>query len=227
MNLNIVFTEAQIVPVGASSGWFLGPFDMRLGVFAAWYDTMLQVQLVYFLPQIQIQALLQVLCFLLVRSYGFSVVMYRCELDHKEGWALKDWWFQTVVLEKILESPLDTTEIKPVNPKGNPPWIFIGRTDAEALILWPPDAKSRLIGKDPDAGKDWGQDEKGTTEDELVGWHHWLDGHEFEQTPRDSEGQGSLACCGPRGHKETRLKDWTATTKNFKATTQHWEWLLL
>ena len=107
------------------------------------------------------------------------------ELDRKESWALKNWWFWTVVLEKTLESPLDCKEIQPVHPKGNQSWIFIGRTDAEVEtpILWPPHAKSWLIGKDPDAGKDWGQEEKGMTEDEIVGWHHWLDGHEFEQAP--------------------------------------------
>ena len=101
-----------------------------------------------------------------------------------------------LVLEKTLERPLDSKKIQPVNPKGNQPWIFIGRTDAEAEapILWPLDVKSRLIGKDPDAGKDWGQ-EKGVTEDEIIGRHHWLNGHEFEQTPGDIEGQGSLACC--------------------------------
>ena len=98
-----------------------------------------------------------------------------------------------LVLEKTLESPLDCKEIKPVNPKGNQPWIFIGRTDAEAEppILWPPDARSGLIGKDPDAGKDWGQEEKGMTEDEMVQWHHWLNGHEFEQALGESEGQES------------------------------------
>ena len=111
------------------------------------------------------------------QSYGFSsshVQMW--ELDHKEGWVRKNWCFWTVVLEKTLESPLDWMEIKQVNPKGNQPWIFIGRTgaEAEALILWPLDVKSRLTGKDPDAGKDWGQEEKGATEDEMVGWHHRL-----------------------------------------------------
>ena len=125
------------------------------------------------------------------------------ELDHKEGWAPKNWCFQTVVLEKTLESPLDSKEIKPVNPKGNQPWIFIGRTDteAEALIFWPPDAENRLIEKDSAAGKDWRQKEKGTTEDEMVGWHHWLNEYEFEQFLGDSEGQGSLACCSPRGRR--------------------------
>ena len=104
------------------------------------------------------------------------------ELDYKESWAPKNWCFWTVVLEKTLESPLDCKEIQLVHPKGNQYWIFIGRSDteAEAAILWPPDAKNWLIGKDRDAGKDWRQKEKGTTEDEMVGWHHWLNGHEFE-----------------------------------------------
>ena len=115
----------------------------------------------------------------------------------------KDICIQTVVLEKTLESPLDNKEIKSVNPKGNQPRIFIGRTDAEAEapILWPPDAKSRLIWKDPDSGKGWGQEEKGTTEDEMVGWHHRLNGHEFEQTEGESEGQRSLTCCSPWGRR--------------------------
>ena len=117
------------------------------------------------------------------QGYGFSsshVQMW--ELDCEEGWAPKNWCFWTVVSEKILESPLDCKEIQPVHPKGNESQIFIGRTDAEAEapILWPPDVKSQLIKKDPDAGKDWRREEKGTTEDEMVGWHHLLDGHEFE-----------------------------------------------
>ena len=113
------------------------------------------------------------------------------------------WCFSVMVLEKTLESPLDT-KIKPVNPKGNHPWIFTGRADAktEVLILWPPEVKSWLIGKDPDAGKNWRQEEKGTTEDEMVRWHHWLNGHEFEQALGDDKGQGSLACCSPWGCKE-------------------------
>ena len=112
------------------------------------------------------------------------------ELDHKEGWGLKNWCFWTVALEKTLESPLDCKEIQPVHPKRNQSWIFIGRTDAgaETPILWSPDAKSWPIRKDPDAGKDWRQEEKGMTEDEMVGWHHQLDGHEFEQAPGDGEG---------------------------------------
>ena len=116
------------------------------------------------------------------------------KLDHKEGWAPKNWCFWTVVLEKTLESPLHCKEIKPVNPKGNQLWIFIGRTDDEGVapILWPPHVKSWLIGKDPDAGKDWKQEEKGITEDKMVGWHHQLDGHEILQALGDGEGQGSL-----------------------------------
>ena len=126
------------------------------------------------------------------------------ELDHKEGWALKNWYFRIVVLEKSLESPLDCKEIKPVNSKGNQPWIFTGRTDAEAeaTILWPPDEKNQLTGKDPDAGKDWGQEEKEVAEGEMVGEHHQLNGHEFEQTLKDSGEQGRLACCSPWSHKE-------------------------
>ena len=115
------------------------------------------------------------------QSFGFSS-SHLCvwELDYKESWVPKNLCFWTVVLEKTLESPLDCKEIKPVNPKGNQSWIFIGRTDAKAPILWPPDAKSQLIRKDPDTGKDWRR-EKGMTKDEMVGWHHWLTGHEYEQ----------------------------------------------
>ena len=139
------------------------------------------------------------------QSYGFSSShVWMWELDHKESWELKNWCFQTVVLEKALEIPLDCKEIQPVHPKVNQSWIFTWRTDAEAEtpILWPTDVKNWLIGKDPDAGKVWRQEEKGTTEDEMIGWHHWLNGHEFEQTPGDREGQGSLMCCNPRGPKE-------------------------
>ena len=137
------------------------------------------------------------------------------ELDHKESWVPKNWCFWTVVLEKTLESPLDCKEIQPVHPKGNQPWISIGRTDAEAEapIRWPPDANNWLTGKDPDAGKDWRQEEKGTTEDKMIGWHHQLEGHEFEQALGVGEGQGSLACC-PRGHKEldtTERLNWKPT----------------
>ena len=132
------------------------------------------------------------------------------ELDHKEGWAPKNWCFWTVLLEKTLESPLDCKEIKAVNPKGNQPWIFIGRTDveAEAPILWPLNAKSRLIGIDPDTGKDWGQEEKQVRWGWDVGWYHWLKGHEVEQSLGDSEGHGSLACCSSQGHKELYVTYW-------------------
>ena len=135
------------------------------------------------------------------------------ELDHKESRVPKNGCFWTVVLEKTLESPLDCKEIQPAHPKENQPWIFIGRTDAEAEtpILWPPDVKNWLIWKDPDAGKDWRREEKGTTEDEMVGWHHRLDGQEFEQAPGDGEAQGGLLCCGPWGPlSQTWLGNWTA-----------------
>ena len=143
--------------------------------------------------------------------------------DHKEGWALENWCFWTVVLEKTLESRLDSKDIKPVLPKGNQSWIFIGRTDAEAEVptLWSSDTKSQLTGKDPDARKDWGQEEKGTTEDEMVVWHYRLDGHELEWTQGDSEGQGSLACCSPGvTNSQTQLSG-RATTKMSLELTQH------
>ena len=151
------------------------------------------------------------------QSYGFSYSQVRMwELDLKEGWAPKNLCFQTVVLEKTIESPLDCKEIKPVNSKGNQSWIIIGRTDAkaEAPKLWPPDGKSWLIGKDPDAGKDWRQEEKGMTEDEMVGWHHWLKEHEFEPTLRDREGQGNLACGSPWGHKESDMTERLSNNKS-------------
>ena len=142
------------------------------------------------------------------QGYGFcSSHVWMWELDYKESGEPKNWCFWTLVLGKSLENPLDCKEIQPVHPKGNQSWIFIEKTDAEAetLLLWPPDAKSWLIGKDPDAGKDWGREEKGMTEDEMVGWHHRLDGHEFEQAPGVGDGQGSLVCCSPRGHKESDM----------------------
>ena len=131
------------------------------------------------------------------------------ELDYKESWAQKNWCFWTVVLEQTLESPLDCKGIQPVPPKGDQSWVFIGRTDAEAEtpILWPPDMKNSLIGEDPEAGKDWRQ-EKRMTEDEMVGWHHLLDGHEFEQALGVGDGQGSLACWSPRAHKESDTAEW-------------------
>ena len=119
------------------------------------------------------------------------------------------------MLEKTLESPLDCKEIQPVHPKGNQSWVFIGGTDVEAEtpVLWPPDKKSWLIGKDPGAGKDWGQEEKGTTEDEMVGWHHWLEGHGFGWTPGVGDGQGGLVCCGSWGHKESDMTEWLNWTE--------------
>ena len=144
------------------------------------------------------------------QSYGFSSSHVRLwELDHKEGWVPKNWCFRIVVLEKTfgtlietLETPLGSKEIQPVHPKWNQPWVLIERTDAEAEtpVIWPPGTKSQLTGKDPNAGENWGQEEKGLTEDETVGWHHQLNGHESKQTLGDSGGQGSLVCCRPWGH---------------------------
>ena len=149
-------------------------------------------------------------------SYGFSSShVWMRELDSKESWAPKNWCFRTVVLKKTLENPLDFKEIKQVHPKGNQSWIFIRRTDAETEtpILWPPDAKNWLIEKDPDAGKDWRQEEKGTTEDEMVGWHHRLNGHGFGWTPGVGDGQGGLTCCGSWGRKELEMTEWLNWTE--------------
>ena len=148
-------------------------------------------------------------------GYGFSSShIWMWELNYKESWALKNWCFSTAVLEKTLESPLDCKVIQPGHPKGNQSWVFIGRIDVEAEtpIFWPPNANSWLIWKDPDAGKDWKHEEKGTTEDEMVGWHHWLDGQEFEQALGVGDGQRSMVCCGPWGRKEsdtTERLNWT------------------
>ena len=134
------------------------------------------------------------------------------ELDYKESWAPKPWCFWTVVLEKTLESSLDCKEIQPVHPKGNQYWISIGRTDAESEtpILWPPNAKNRLICKDPDTGEVWRLEEKGSAEDEMIGWYHWLDGHEFELGPGVGDEQRRLACCSPWVTKSwTQLSNWT------------------
>ena len=145
----------------------------------------------------------------------FPVVMCGCESwTIKKAERRKNWCFWTVLLEKTLESPLDWKKIQPVHPKGDQSWVFIGRTDAEAEtpILWPPDMKNWLIWKDPDAGKDWGQEEKGMTEDEMVGWHHWLYGHEFGWTPGVGDGQGGLVCCSSWGRKESDMTEqlnWT------------------
>ena len=132
-------------------------------------------------------------------SLQTKVCLVKWELDYKESWALKNWCFWNVVLEKTLESPLDCKEIQPVHPNGNQSWKFIGRTDtdAETPILWPPDAKNGFIWKDPDSGKYWRQEKKGMTEDKMVGWHHQLDGHVFEHALGFDDGQGSLACCSP------------------------------
>ena len=138
------------------------------------------------------------------------------ESDYKEIWILKNWCFRLVVLEKTLESPLDCREIRPVHPKGDQSWIFIGKTDAEVEtpLFWPPDAKNWLIWKDSDAGKDWRQEEKGTIEAEKVGWHHRFNGHEFEQALRVGDGQGSLACCSPWNRKESDTTEWLDRTDN-------------
>ena len=149
------------------------------------------------------------------QGYGFSSShVWMLELNYKESWVLKNSCFLTVVLESTLESPLDCKEIQPVHPKGDQSWVFIGRTDikAETPILWPPDVKTWLTWKDPDAGKDWGQEEKGTTEDEMVRWHHRLDEHGFGWTPGVGDGQRGLACCDSWGCKEsdtTERLNWT------------------
>ena len=147
---------------------------------------------------------------LMVKTIVFPVVMYGWE-----SWTIKKTEYRRtdifkLWLEKTLQSPLDCKKIQPVHLKGNQSWVFFGRTDAEAEapILWLPDAKNWLIWKDADSGKDWGQEEKGTTEDEMVGWNHWFDGHEFEQGPGAGDGQGSLACCSPRGCKESDMTEW-------------------
>ena len=144
----------------------------------------------------------------MVKGMVFPVVMYGYEswTINKESWAHKNWCFWIVVLEQTLESPLDCKEIQPVNLKGNQSWIFIGRTDAEAEdpILCPSDAKNWLIWKDPDAGKDWREEEKGTTEDEMVGRHHWLEGHGFGWAPGVGDGHRGLACCSPWGSQRVR-----------------------
>ena len=169
------------------------------------------------------------------QSYGFSSSPgWLWELDHKKSWAPKNWCFQIVMLEKTLGSPLDCKEIQPVHPKGYQPWIFIGRTDAEAeaesSILWPPDMKSQLIGKDPDAEKDWRQEEKGMTEDEMVGWHHQLSGHEFEQAPGVCDGQGGLECCSSWSHKELDMTErlnnntWSHLSMSLKLWYSFYRW---
>ena len=145
------------------------------------------------------------------------------ELDHKQGWEPKNWCFRALMLKKTWES-LGLQWDQTINPKGDQPWIFIGSTDAKAPILWPPNAKSQLNGKDPDSGKDWGQEGKEMTEDEMVEWHQRLSGYELEQAPGDGEGKGSLACCSPRGHKKwTQLSNWTITTTFFKNSSRYFQ----
>ena len=149
------------------------------------------------------------------QGYGFSSShVWMWELNCEEGWAPKNWCFWTVVLETTLESPLDCNEIQLVHSEGDQPWDFLGRNDAKAEtpIVWPPDTKTWFIGKDSDAGRDWGQEEKGTTEDEMAGWHHRLHGHESEWTPGVGDGQGGLACCDSWSRKEsdtTERLNWT------------------
>ena len=163
------------------------------------------------------------------QSYGFSSShVWMWELDYKESWATKNSCFWTVELEETLESPLDCKEIQPVHSKGNQSWIFIGRTDGWSWNsnTLPPDTKNWFIGKDPDAGEDWRQEEKGTTEDELVGWHHRLDGHEFEQALGVGDGQGSLACCSPWDRKEsntTERLNWTDIELCAEMCLNHWQ----
>ena len=147
------------------------------------------------------------------QGYGASSShVWMRKLNYTESWALKNWCFWIMVSEKPLQSPLDCMEIHPVNPEGNQSWIFIGKTDSEAEIPipWPPDVKSWLTGEVPDAGKDWRWEEKGMTDDEVFGWHHQLNGHEFEWTPGDGERQGGLVCCSPWGCKRVR-HFWTIT----------------
>ena len=153
-----------------------------------------------------------------VKAIGFSSSLVQMwESYHKESWVPKNWCFWTVVLGKTLQSSLDFKEIQPVHSKRNQSWIFTGRTDAEAEtpILWLPDAKNWLIGKDLDAGKDWRQEEKGMTEDEMVGWHNRLNGHESEQAPGVADGQGGLVCCSPWGRKELDMTEWLNWTYIF------------
>ena len=151
----------------------------------------------------------------LVKAMFSSGHVWMWKLDCEESWAPKNWYFWTVVLENTLESPLDCKEIQSVHSKRDQSWVFFGRNDAEAEtpILWPLHAKSWLIGKDSDAGRNWRQEEKGTTEDEMAGWHHWLNGHEFEWTPGVGDGQGGLACCNSWGHKELDMTEWLNWTE--------------
>ena len=163
-------------------------------------------------PEVEVMNHMLIMVTIFLNYFRSQHTVFHSGHSSLHSW-VQNWCFSTVVLEKTLESSLDSKEIKPVNPKGNHSWIFIGRTDAEAEapVIWPPDVRSQFFRKDPDAGKDWRQEEEGMTEDETVGWHHWLNGHEFEQALGDGEGQGSLGCCSPRGCKES---DMTEQLKN-------------
>ena len=189
--------------------WWLQPWNKKM--LAAWkkiYDQTVEhikKQRHYFVNQVPSS-----------QSYGFSSShVWMWELDYKQNWVPKNWCFWTVVLVKILDTCLYHKEIKPVNRKGNHSYIFIGKTDAEAEtpIFWPLDVKKWLIRKYSDAGKDWRQEEKRTREDKIFGWHHWLDGHEFEQALGIGDRQGSLACCNPWGHKESDITEWLNWTE--------------
>ena len=150
------------------------------------------------------------------QGYGFSSGhVWMWELGYKKSWALKNWCFWTVVLEKTLESPWVCKEIQPLHPKGDQCWVFIGSTDVEAEtpIVWPPDGKNWFFWENPDAGKDWVQEEKGMTEDEMARWHHRLNGHGFGWTPGVGDGQGGLACCSSWGHKESDMTEWLNWTE--------------
>ena len=200
-------SQARILEwVTVSSPWSSSPpKDQPVSpAFLHWWGLLLTTELlVRLLPLISKRRMLEIL------------ISKCCKKLRKDRYLLNSYWcFRTVVLENTLESPYNCKEIKPVHPKGDQSWIFIGRTDAEAEtpILWPPDAKNWLREKDPDAGKDWRQEEKGMTEDEIVGWHHWHDGHEFEQALGAGEGQGILVCCSPCGHKDSDMTELTKLT---------------
>ena len=163
------------------------------------------------------------------QSYGFSSGLLWIESWTVKKLSAKNWCFWTVVLEKTLESPLDCREIQSVHPKGYQSWVFIGRTDAKAEtpVLWPPHVKSWLIGKDSDAGRDWGQEEKGMTEDEMAGWHHWLDGCESEWTPGVGDGQGGLACCDSWGPKESDTTERLNWSELMTQQSHYWPYTLI
>ena len=165
--------------------------------------------------------------FKFMNKYLLSIANIKRELDCEEGWALKNWCFWTVVLKKTLESPLDCKEVQPFHSEGDQPWDFFGKNNAKAEtpVLWPPHAKSWLIGKDSDAGRDRGQEEKGTTEDEMAGWHTWLDECESEWTPGVGDGQGGLACCDSWRHKELDTTERLNWTEGLSEKENHMLWI--